>query len=180
MNAAFLIKKKSYEKIEYFLRRHPITYIPRLLLFIVSVFLPIALYFMINTIFPNLLSNEKIYAITVIVTSIYYLSILLFSYTNFVEFYLDAWIVTNDRVVDIEQFGLFSRTISELELFRIQDITVDVHGIFATLFKYGTLTIMTASSNLNIVFKNIPSPNKVRQKLLQLANEDFKYHRNET
>ena len=61
--------------------------------------------------------------------------------------------MTNDRIVDIEQHGLFSRTISEVDLFRIQDVTVDIHGIIATLLNYGNLTVKTASDNIHIIHR---------------------------
>ena len=177
MNIAHLIKQKSYEKVKYILRRHPITFVPQILLFAASVILPVLVYLMITNLYPALLEKEAAFAATIIAGSIYYLSVLLFFLGNFIDFYLDVWIITNDRIVDIEQFGLFSRTISELDLYRLQDVTADIHGFFSTLFKYGTLTVKTASTNLNIVFRNVPNPNGVRQHLLELANEDFKYHR---
>ena len=132
---------------------------------------------MISNIYPTLFDSEVIYATGIIAGSIYFLSALLFGYGTFIDFYLDVWIITNDRIVDIEQFGLFSRTISELDLFRIQDITTETQGFFATIFKYGNVTIKTASTNLSLVFKNVPNPNHIRSELLQLAHEDFKYHR---
>ena len=126
--------------------------------------------------FPDLLNIPQIYGAGILLGSVYYLSILLFFFTSFISFYLDVWIVTNDRIIDIEQFGLFSRTISELELFRIQDITTNVHGIFPTIFKYGDVTIQTASINTTIIFHNVPYPDKIRQNLLELAHEDYKFH----
>ncbi len=177
MSISYLIKQKSYEKIKYVLRRHPITFAPKILFTIVLIVFPAILYFMITNIYPALLENENIYTLTTLLGSIYYLSILLFTFTHFVDFYLDMWIITNDRIIDIEQFNLFSRTISELDLFRIQDITTDVHGLFASMFNYGNLKITTASGNLDLVFHNIPSPDKIRRELLDLANDDLKYHR---
>lgn len=177
MNVAYLIKQKSYEKVKYVLRRHPITFIPQLLIFIASLVVPILVYLMISNIYPALFDNEALYAAGALAGSIYLLSALLFGYGSFIDFYLDVWIVTNDRVVDIEQFGLFSRTISELDLFRIQDVTTDTHGMFATIFKYGDVTLKTASTNMSIVFKSIPNPNQIRMALLELAHDDFKYHR---
>ncbi|MDP2692422.1 MAG: PH domain-containing protein [bacterium] len=177
MNISYLIKQKSYEKVKFALRRHPITFIPQLLLLTVALVVPALVYLMISNIYPELFDSERLYALGIIAGSIYYLSVLLFGYGSFIDFYLDVWIVTNDRVVDIEQFGLFSRTISELDLFRIQDVTTDVHGLFSTIFKYGDVTLKTASTNLSIVFKNVPDPNHIRMQLLELAHEDFKYHR---
>jgi membrane protein YdbS with pleckstrin-like domain len=179
-NVSYLIKQKSYEKVEYVLRRHPITFLPFIILFLVLCSIPVILYFMITSIYPTLVESEIVYAVSVLLGSVYYLSVLVFTFTHFIDFYLDVWIVTNDRLVDIEQFGLFSRTISELDLFRIQDVTADIHGFFATIFKYGNLTVKTASTNVNIVFHNVPNPNKIRQEILLLANEDYKYHRGQS
>ena len=171
-----LIKQKSYEKIEYFLRQHPITFVPTVLLFLVLMLIPVGVYFLITGIFPNILSNQILYALGVLLGSIYYLSLNLFFYAQFVEFYLDLWIVTNDRMIDIEQLGLFSRSITEADLYRIQDVTVDVKGLLPTLLKYGNVTVKTASGNQHIVFRNIPHPNEIRQALIQLCDQDRKYH----
>src|SRR3989339_283167 len=40
-----------------------------------------------------------------------------------IDYYFDVWIVTDQRIVNIEQKGLFARVVSELELENIQDIT---------------------------------------------------------
>jgi len=176
MQISHLIKQKSYEKIEYLLRRHPITFLPILFLFIVLILVPVALYFLIASIYPQMLNGPTSFPLLILFASIYYLSIYLFFYAQFIDFYLDLWIVTNDRIVDIEQFGLFSRTTSELDLYRIQDVSVNISGFFPTIFKYGNVTVKTASSNSDIVFRNVPNPNQVRQGLIQLSEEDLKFH----
>lgn len=178
MHVSHLIKKKSYEHVVYVLRRHPFTFIPKIILFLVLAAMPVLVYWLINSLYPTLFSSDAIFAIGILMGSLYYLSILLFFYTQFIIFYLDMWIVTNDRIVDVEQLGLFSRTISELDLFRIQDVTTDVHGLFATLLKYGTVSVKTASSNIHIVFKDVSQPNKIREDLIRLSHEDRKYHYN--
>ena len=177
MNVSYLIKQKSYEKVKYIARRHVFTFIPQIILFVILGIMPFGIYFMVKSMFPALLDTPQMYTLGILLGSIYYLCILLFFFTSFVDFYLDIWIVTNDRIIDIEQFGLFSRTISELELFRIQDITTNVHGIFPTIFKYGDITVQTASTNVSVVFRSVPNPDKIRQSLLELAHEDYKYHR---
>lgn len=176
MDARHLIKQKSYEKIIHILRRHPVTFVPTLLLFLLLLALPIGVFFIISSLFPELLNGPIIYPTAVLAASVFYLAIIVFFFTQFIDFYLDLWVVTNDRIVDIEQFGLFARTVSEVDLFRIQDVTTNVHGFFSTIFNYGVITIKTASDNKSIVFKNIPRPNAVREKLIRLSDEDRKYH----
>jgi len=137
---------------------------------------PVVLYFMLNNLFPEVLANPEVHTSFMLFCSFYYLSTYLFFYGRFIDFYLDMWIVTNDRIVDIEQHSLFHREITELDLYRIQDVTASVRGVFSTLFKYGDVAIKTASSTSTIVFRNVPNPNHIREQLISLADEDRKYH----
>jgi membrane protein YdbS with pleckstrin-like domain len=176
MHVERLIKKKSYEEIIFVLRRHPITFVPMLFLFSLLLAVPAGLYILLSSLFPALFLSPIFYPILILGLSTYLLSIYLFMFAQFIDFYLDIWIVTNDRIVDIEQFNLFSRSISELDLFRIQDVTTDVHGFFATLFDYGNVTVKTASQNVNIIFKDVPNPNFIRQKIIEVSDVDRSYH----
>jgi len=97
-------------------------------------------------------------------------------FTQFIDYYLDLWVVTNDRIIDIEQFGLFSRITSELDLFRIQDVSSDITGLFSTMFNYGDVIVKTASNNQSIIFRNVSDPNTIRENLIKLSHEDRKYH----
>jgi len=45
------------------------------------------------------------------------------------DYYLDIWIVTNMRVIDMEQKSLFHRQTSTFRLDKIQDVTVEINGI---------------------------------------------------
>jgi len=176
MHLSQVIKQKPYEHIVYRLRRHAITFLPMTLLFLFLGIIPIALYYLILQISPALLEQELWYTIGILLASVFYLSIYLFFYVQFLDFYLDVWVVTNDRIIDMEQFGLFTRTTTELDLFRIQDITAEIRGLFPTVFNYGNLYIKTASANTDIVFRNIPNPNGIREHVIRLADEDRKFH----
>ncbi len=176
MHISSVIHQKSYEKIVHMLRRHPITFVPRVLFFVVLLAVPIAVYVMIETLFPTLFTSDILMAVVFLLGSVYYLATIVFFYTQFTIFYLDLWIVTNDRIVDIEQHGLFSRTVSELDLYQIQDVTTQVHGFFPTLLHYGNVEVKTASSNTGIVFHDVKNPDALRQEILDLANKDRFYH----
>ncbi len=176
MNVAHFLELKSYEHVQYVLRRHWFTFLPKIVLFLVLIAIPLLVHAMIANIYPQIFEGDIAFTLSILLMSCYYLGIILFFYTQFIVFYLDMWVVTNDRIVDIEQIGLFSRTISELDLFRIQDVTSDVHGFFATLLKYGVVTIKTASNNIHIVFKDVSHPDLIREQLIRLSHEDRKYH----
>ena len=174
MSVAELINQKSGEQVIFVMHRHPITFIPIIFLFLILMAVPIIVYLIISNLFPALLTGFPFYPLAVLFASVYYLSIYLFFYGLFIDFYLDIWLITNFRVVDIEQHGLFSRVTTELELLRIQDVTAEVKGVFPTIFNYGNVNIKTASSTKNITFMNIPNPNHIREQLIILADEDRK------
>lgn len=176
MDLHHVIKQKSYERIVFVLRRHPITFIPQFLLFIVLLAVPVAVYGLITNLNPFIFENESLFVVGVLLGSAYYLFAYLLFYARFLDYYLDTWIVTNDRIVDIEQHGLFHRVTTELDLFRIQDVTTNIQGVFGTIFNFGNVQVTTASFNLHIIFKNVANPNEVREKLIHLADEDRKYH----
>lgn len=97
-----------------------------------------------------------------------------FSFLIWVDFYLDTWIITDKRIINIEQKGLFSRVNSELALDKIQDVTTDVTGLFPTLLNYGEVFVQTAAEKERFVFRKIPNPNKIKDLLMKLEKEKQK------
>ncbi len=176
MTYSNVIKKKSYEKIVYLLRRDTITFIPAILLLLILLAVEAGLYFLLKTLFPAVFVNNIGRAVIYLVSGLYTLSVWLFFFTSFVNYWLDMWIVTNDRLIDIRQDGLFARTVAELDLYRVQDVTSECKGLFATAFDYGNVYVQTAGAKQRFVFFNIPRPHHIREEILRLADEDRKYH----
>ncbi len=171
------IKQKSNEHIQYIMHRHPLTFLPTILIFFLLGAIPVGIYTFFNQLFVS--ENgvvSHLFIIGLLAASAYYLAILIFFYTQFIIYYLDVWVVTDDRVIDVDQRTLFSRTISELDLASIQDVTADIKGFFPTLFDYGNVMVKTASDNPNIVFRNVAHPNKVRADLVDLSDRDKQRH----
>lgn len=106
--------------------------------------------------------------VIIIFVPIYLLFILALLVYGFVDFYLDVYIITDRRIVDIAQNGLFKRTISELNLRQIQDVKATVIGIFSTLLHFGDVNIQTAGDKPNFVFRAIPHPYETSKKILDL------------
>ena len=96
---------------------------------------------------------------------------------SFTDYWLDSWIVTSERIIDIEQKGLFNREHAEFKLYRIQDVTVDVRGIFATFLDYGDVHIQTAGIGREFVFKQVPHPHKIKSEILTIAEKHHKKKR---
>ncbi len=171
-----LIKIKPYEKIIYVIRRHWITFIPTVLLFTVLSIIPLVIYFLINQTSPDIFIDPHVQAIVVLIFSVFELSVALFFYSSFLMYYLDMMIITNDRMIQIQQKTLFSRSVSELDLYKIQDTTSEIVGVIPTFLGYGRLTIQTAGERGNFIFDAVPEVNDIRRNLMLMAEEDRKYH----
>jgi hypothetical protein len=89
----------------------------------------------------------------------------------FLDIYHDLIIVTDRRVVDIDQAQLFSRKISELSLEDVQDATSTVSGILPTLFGYGTVLIQTSSAEKQFEVPFLKNPREVAAIILELAEQ---------
>ncbi|MGB0757515.1 MAG: PH domain-containing protein [Patescibacteria group bacterium] len=124
-------------------------------------------------------SDQVFQIILVLSVSLYYMFVWVFFFRSWLDYYLDVWFVTNERVVSIEQQGLFSRSIAEQKLYRIQDVYAEVRGVVATFFDFGNVTIQTAGASEFFIFKEIPRPHQVARNIAKLAEWDKKSKRAE-
>lgn len=76
--------------------------------------------------------------------ALYYLGLLTSVLVTWLAYYLDVWIITDHRIIDIEQYGLFHREISEIALDRVQNVTIEIPGFIPTVLNFGNLKIKTA------------------------------------
>lgn len=87
----------------------------------------------------------------------------MFLFINLLNYYLDVWYITSDKLVDIEQKGLFHRDEATLRLENIQDVAIVVKGIIQTLLVFGDIHVQTSGEKREFVMKNIANPEKVKQ-----------------
>ncbi len=162
---------KPGEKTVLFLRRH--WFIPAgiILLLLALIAVPIAVYYLILTQASWLLDHPIAAPLLTLTASLYYLAIWVYSFSEFIDYYLDIWIVTSERIINIEQHGLFARVASELNLTAVQDVTSEVHGIVNTLFDFGVVHVQTAAETTRFVFKQIHGPEIVKRQIIQLADQ---------
>jgi len=115
------------------------------------------------------LFNEELpLAIFAIIRSMFVIAAILGIFITWVMYYLNVQIITNERIVDINQKSLLSHQTSELNLDRFQDVTTLVVGPVANLFNYGEVRVQTAGEKINFIFNNIPNPHRVAKIILEL------------
>jgi hypothetical protein len=84
---------------------------------------------------------------------------LMVAFTTWTHYYLDLWIITDRRIILIDQIHFFNRNVSIFRLERLQDIEFTVKGIIPTLLNFGTVKAQTASSfESNFKTSGLPDP----------------------
>lgn len=83
------------------------------------------------------------------------------------DYFLDVLVVTNKRIINIEQKALFSREIASLRLDKIQDITIDINGILATFLSFGNIRIQTAGEQEEFLIRFIQNPEVLKNVILK-------------
>src|SRR3989338_3250934 len=172
---AEIIRKQKGEETVLSLRRHWVTFFPTVGLFLVLGFFPVAAYILIINEFA-FMQDVFWYPVAVLSASMYYLFLLVFFFGQFIDYHLDMWIVTSERIVDVNQKALFSRIVTELHLDFIQDVTSESHGFFAHVFNYGEVNVHSSGPLQRIEFRNVPAPHNVRNILIQLIADDKRRH----
>jgi hypothetical protein len=159
------------EQVVLFLRRHWFIFFIHLLSVLAAI-IGLVLIYVFFTLFGGDFSQSEYYNLLLFGESLGTLFIWNLFFILWLDFYLDAWIVTNERIININQKGFFNRDISELKLTKIQDVTSEIVGVVPTLLNYGNIYVQTAAEVERFTFYQIPNPNEVKNTIVQLQEKE--------
>jgi uncharacterized membrane protein YdbT with pleckstrin-like domain len=154
------------EKVILLLRRFPFSALAKVTFTGASIFVPLIL----GISFNNFLYQNKLIELFWMATSLWALIAWLIAFYILTMYTLDVWILTDRRIIDATQQGLFNRTISELHLSRVQDASVHIIGLLPTVFGYGDLLIQTAGAEEHFKFYEIAHPELVKDAIMRAAD----------
>lgn len=165
------------ESIKAVMRRHWIRLFGHAVWFFVQTLIPIvaAILLIFFTTF-RLDYGSAGFILSVLGVSLYYLFVTLFFFADLVDYHLDIWVVTDKRVVSIEQRGLFHRVVAEQPILKVQDVTHEVKGQLQTMLDFGNVHIQTAGEQERFVFEDVPHPDLVAKLILKTHEESIHTH----
>lgn len=170
----YLPNPKQDEAVVANLWPHPFMFLKIFLTYLVLFMVPGLVYVMILWAQPAILDSQYLLPLLTILCFAYYLIVLLLAFYIWMDNYLDVWTITTHRIISRLQNGLFNRTVSELELYRVQDVSVEQKGFLPTMLNYGDLYIQTAGATERFVLKNVGDPVKIAR-IIQRLDEDAKH-----
>lgn len=79
----------------------------------------------------------------------------------------DFYVVTSRRIIRIAQSGILDRTLAEISLGEIREVSLKTQGMAATVFKFGTIGIVLESGR-TFKMENIANPGRVYRVVIKL------------
>jgi uncharacterized membrane protein YdbT with pleckstrin-like domain len=152
-----VIQLKDDERVRAFTRRHGITIVPNLLLALVLIVVP---FFFLFPLFSSGPTGVVAFIAMVVAGAV-------IAFRSFIMWDGDIIVVTNKRLVDVDQLGVFSRTVNEIVVENIQDCSWSKNNLLDQILNMGHFKARSASGSLTIEAKCIPRP----QELQHLVNE---------
>lgn len=85
--------------------------------------------------------------------------------------YFHLTIITNFRIIDCDQKGIFSRSQKECFVDKIVEVSYNKKGIFATIFNYGNIQIKTASESAGLEIDSVSKPDSVKEMITEIQQQ---------
>ncbi|MEI6690678.1 MAG: PH domain-containing protein [bacterium] len=158
-------QQEEGEEVVLFLRQHFVINLPWMILVLLA--LVVQAFFPLFPPFANLPGNYQL-----VITLMWYLLVFGFALGKLMGWFFNIFILTDERVIDVDFINLFMRKISITKIDDIQDVSSTVSGAAGTMFGYGSIVIQTAGEMPEFEMNNVPHPEEVVKIVNQLVDEE--------
>lgn len=110
-----------------------------------------------------------------LISAIAGITVLVWWLRNFFDYFLDAWILTDQGIIDIAWFGWFHRQSTRVLYSDLQGVSYEINGVWGTLFNFGTVSVEKISTGAVISLEFVKNPKQVE--LLTLKNMEGYLHK---
>lgn len=91
-------------------------------------------------------------------------------FPSWLSWYYSIFIVTNQRLIQITQKGLFHRSVVDIGLNQIQMVNYQVAGLQETMLGFGTIMMQTYMGDL--IIHDVHHPAKTQKKLIGILRDE--------
>lgn len=163
--------QQSNESIILFLRAHFITNISWILTTLLLIIIPIFILILLPFININFLSSLTSFKFTLVYLILYYLIVFSYFFVSFLHWFYNIFIVSSQRVIDIDYSDIVVHDIAMTKLTHVQDVNYTQTGFIPTFFNYGHLFVQTAGSERNFEADNVPKPREATDIISELIGK---------
>lgn len=95
---------------------------------------------------------------------------ILYSIYTFLDWYLDAWLITDISIIDTAWDGFFKQRSNRIDYASIESISIEKKGIKQSLFNFGDIMVIKASG-VNIKMESVSKPQIASSWLSRMQTE---------
>jgi uncharacterized membrane protein YdbT with pleckstrin-like domain len=88
---------------------------------------------------------------------------------SYMSWYFSVFVVTNQRLIQITQKGLFHRSVVDMGLGQVQMVNYEIAGLQETLLGFGTIMMQTFVGDL--VIHDVHHPAKIQKKIIGILRD---------
>ncbi|OGH24245.1 MAG: hypothetical protein A3B47_04095 [Candidatus Levybacteria bacterium RIFCSPLOWO2_01_FULL_39_24] len=166
--------QKDEESIILFLRSHILTNLSWITISFVLIVLPVIILTFLSNFGLDFLSTPAANRFTAVFVLFYYLLVFSFVFVNFLHWFYNVFIVTSERVVDIDYSDVVVHNIAVTDLSHIEDVNYTQSGFIPTFFHYGNLFVQTAGNERNFEAFSVPKPREATHIIGDLTEKKSK------
>lgn len=165
--------QRDDERIYIFMRKRLISFLPFIILATLSFIIPPLIAGLGSRVVGGFFNSLTQFGLDLVILAMtaYYLSWATFVIASWISFYYNVLVVSDERIVDIAQVGLFNRTINELVFEQIEDVSAQTRGFLNTLFDSGSLEIQTAGSQRHFTISDIGMTHDIVAVIIDLSEQ---------
>lgn len=150
---------RPWEEINMVIKRHWI------------VFLLLWVYFVVMFIFTiTILVMFWFNVLSIFSMVILWLFFSLFMYVDWLNHELDMYVITNNRIIWVDQVSFLNREVSECNLWQVQEVNSRTKWLFANILNYWTILIQTAWSSTTLKMDLAPDALQKSRKILNIVD----------
>jgi hypothetical protein len=152
------------EHVQFLFRQHPLVMRKALIFGMLAILVGI-----VPLDFPILYEHPSLLAFFTKVALYMPILVLLVWVYRWIGWYYSVYIVTDRRIVEIKQKGLFNRRVAEWQLDGISNVNYHIGGFQAVLFGYGDITAQAYIGDL--VMSKIHNPAEIHEQLMEVVHK---------
>jgi hypothetical protein len=88
---------------------------------------------------------------------------------QWIGWFYTVFIVSDQRFIQINQHGMFNRSVNDISLEKILSVNFSVEGIEETMLGFGTIIVQTFVGDMTL--KKIHHPAKVQERIVKIMKE---------
>ena len=162
------------EQVLLLMRRHPITNLWWAALLAFLLFVPL---FWGD--FPLIASLSSLTNLGL--TVFWYMGLAFFALQNLLLWFYNVYIVTDERIIDVDFFGLLYKNVNATQIRKVQDVNYSQVGMFSSIFNYGNVIVETSAAQKSddrteessaFTFEAVSNPDRVVKVISELMEQE--------